>query len=113
MVSQLFGQSNGEQRAGILNHLLAAAGPGVLGGLVPGGLNSLLQGRSSVTPQQAQQIPPDTVRDLAAHAEQQDPSVVDRAGEFYARHPALVQALGAGALALIMSRISKHTSAAG
>ncbi len=115
MVAQLFGNSNGEQRAGILNHLIAAAGPAA------GGLLSQLTGRSaspssgqtspapkSITAEQAQQVPPDTVRELAEQAHRNDPSIVDRAGEFYAQHPKLVQGLGAAALALIMSRVSQR-----
>lgn len=109
MLSQLFGQSNGEQRAGILNHLIGAAGPGALSGPLLGGLSSLLQGRSSITPEQAQQVSPDVVQHLAEHAQRQDPSIIDKASQFYAQHPTLVQGLGAGALALVMSRISQHS----
>src|SRR5579863_9278733 len=39
MLSTLFSNSNGQQQAGILNHLLSAAGPGasgILGGLLGG-----------------------------------------------------------------------------
>jgi hypothetical protein len=60
-----------------------------------------------VTPEQAEQIPPETVQQLAAHAEKQNPSIVDQASEFYAQHPTLVKALGAGSLAPIMSHLSK------
>src|SRR5262245_7973153 len=38
MVSQLFGQSDGGQRAGILNQLVAAAGPAALSGSLLGNL---------------------------------------------------------------------------
>ena len=62
----------------------------------------------TITPQQAEQLPPDAVQELAKHAQQQDPSIIDRAGSFYAQHPTLVQGLGAGALALIMSRMSNR-----
>src|SRR5262249_27085666 len=66
MVAQLFGQSDGEQRAGILNHLLAAAAPAAQSGSLPGSLTRLLSGsRPSVSPEQAQQIPPDAVQQLA------------------------------------------------
>jgi hypothetical protein len=108
MVSQMFSQSNGDQRAGILNHLLAAAGPGALSGGLLGSLGSMLGGSTQVTPQQAQQVSPEAVQHLAEHAQQQDPSIIDRASEFYAQHPTLVQGLGAGALALIMSRMSQR-----
>jgi hypothetical protein len=108
MVAHLFGQSNGEQRAGILNHLLSAAGRGALSTGVLSSLSGLLGNRSSITPDQAQQIPPEAVQQLAEHAQKQDPSIVERASEFYSQHPTLVQGLGASALALVMSRISQH-----
>lgn len=105
MVSSMFGQSNGEQRAGILNQLIQSVGPGMLAG---GLLSKLGGGGGQVTPQQAQQVTPEEVQGLAEHAQQHDPSVVDRAGEFYAQHPTLVQGLGAGALAMIMSHMSQN-----
>jgi hypothetical protein len=107
MLSTLFGNSNGQQRAGILNRLLGAVGPGML---ASGGLSSLaglLRGGNNVTPEQADKVPPETVQQLAEHAEKQNPSIVDQASAFYAQHPTLVQALGAGSLALIMSHLSK------
>jgi hypothetical protein len=107
MVGSLFGQSNGQQRAGILNQLLSSGGPSVLAAL-GGSLGGLLKPGSQVTPQQAEQIPPETVQKLAEHAQQNSPSVVDQASNFYAQHPQLVQGLGAGALALIMSHMSKR-----
>jgi len=108
MVSNLFAQSNAEQRAGILNHLLAAAGPGVLSTGVLKNLGGLLGGGTSVTADQAQQVSPEAVQHLAEHAQKQDPSIIDKASEFYSQHPTLVQGLGATALALVMSKISQH-----
>ncbi len=109
MISQLFAQSDAAQRAGILNHLLAAAGPMVGKEGASGGLAALLSGGAvTVTPEQAQKVPADAVRQLADAAQTRDPSVIDRAGEFYAQHPTLVNALGAGALALIMSHLSQR-----
>lgn len=105
MLSNLFGQSNGQQRAGILNELLATAGPSLAGGLLQQ-FTGMRGGQ--VTPEQAQQVQPAALQQLAQHAQQQDPSVVDRAGSFYAQHPTLVQGLGAGALALVMSHLSKQ-----
>lgn len=104
MVSTLFSNSNGEQQAGLLNHLLGSVGPGaasgVLGGVLGGGSNS------KVTSEEAQQVPPEAVHQLAEQAEKNDPSIVDTVSSFYAQHPALVQTLGASALGLIMSHIS-------
>jgi hypothetical protein len=110
MVSGLFGQSSGDQKAGLLNQLLSSLGPGgvtqALGGA--GGLAGLagVLGGGSVTPQQAQQVSPEAVQILAQHAAAKDPGIVDRAASFYAQHSTLVKAVGAGALALLMSKIS-------
>ena len=68
MLSTLFSNSNGQQRAGILSQLLGAAGPSLL---ASGGLSSLaglVRGGSTVSPEQANQIPPETVQQLAEQA---------------------------------------------
>lgn len=106
MLANLFGQSNGQQRAGILNELLGSLGGGSATQLV----GSLLGGQAAsgqVTPQQAEQVSPEAVQQLAQHAQTNDPSIVERASSFYAQHPKVVQALGAGALALVMSHMSR------
>jgi len=108
MIISLFSNSNGQQRAGILNQLLGSVGPGMLSSGAFGGLAALLNGRNSITPEQATQVQPQVVQQLAEHAEKQNPSIVDQASQFYAQHPTLVQGLGAGALALIMSHLSRR-----
>jgi len=112
MVTGLFNQSSPDQKAGLLNQLIAALGSAgaaqVLaskGGL--GGLAGMLSG-GPVTPQQAEQVPPQAVEVLAQQAAKKDPSIIDRAAGFYAQHPTLVKAIGVGALALLMSKISKR-----
>jgi hypothetical protein len=109
MLSSLFSGSNGDQRAGILTKLLSSVGPGLLSS--GGGLDSLSGllrgGEPSITPEQANQVSPAAVQQLAEHARKQNPSIVDEASEFYAQHPTLVKALGAGSLALIMSHLSR------
>ena len=109
MVAGLFGQSNDQQRAGILNQLIAAAGSGALSSGALGGLAGMLGGggQRQVTPEQARNISPQAVQDLAEQAHKNDPSIIDQASNFYAQHTTLVQGLGAGALALIMSRMSQ------
>jgi hypothetical protein len=108
MVRTLFSNSNGEQRAGILNQLLQAAGPQLLASGALSSLAGLLRGgRQTVTPDEASRVEPETVQQLAEHAEKQTPSVVDRVSEYYSRYPTLVTALGAGSLALILSHISR------
>ena len=124
MVSQLFDRSDGQQRAGILNTLIRTLGPTVVaqvlarragGGATAGGgggigdlLGGLLGGgQPQVTPDVAQQIPPEAVEDLAQQAEQQDPSIVDMISGFYARNPQLVKTLGAAALTIALAKIAQ------
>ncbi len=111
MIGSLFSRSNGEQKAGILNHLMGSVGTNALAGVSGGmfsGLTGLLGGNKAVTPEQAEKVSPDHVQQLAEHAEKNDPSIFDKAGEFYSQHPTLVQGLGAGALSLIMSKMSQR-----
>jgi hypothetical protein len=61
-----------------------------------------------VTPQQAQQVPPEAVEKIATEAEKHDPSVVDRASQFYAEHPQAVKALGGLALAMVIGHIANN-----
>ena len=109
MVSGLFEQSNPDQKAGLLNRLLGALGSSGSGGApAAGGLGALagILSGGRVTPEQAEQVPPQTVEVLAQQAARKDPSIMDKAAAFYAQHPTLVKAIGAGALAFLMSRIS-------
>lgn len=109
MVSGLFGQSNPDQKAGLLNQLLGALGSSEAAqALGAGGLGAVTGALSGgrVTPQQAQQVPPEAVEVLAQQAVKKDPTIMDKAAGFYAQHPTLVKAIGAGALALLMSKIS-------
>ena len=109
MLSSLFTNSNPDQRAGILNQLLSAVGPSALASGALGSLGGILRGGNArVSPDQAKQVSPEAVQELAEHAESQNPTIIDQAGRFYSQHPKLVQALGAGSLALIMSHLSKR-----
>jgi len=113
MISSMFSQSNGEQKAGMLNQLLSSVGPGALTSLGGGGmLSSLLAGGATqLTPEQAQTISPETVQQLASHAERADPSIVDKASSFYSQHPALVKTLGAGVLSIAMAKLAQRRAA--
>jgi hypothetical protein len=100
MVGQLFSNSNPDQRAGMLNHLLANVGPSILSSVAGGALGNLLGAdQARVTPEQ--------VQELAAKAEQQNPGVVDRMGDFYAEHPTLVKAIGGAALAIALGHMAQ------
>jgi hypothetical protein len=114
MLGGLFNQSSGDQKAGILNQLLASAGPGGLAALAGGGggLAALLAGGASkLTPEQAQQVSPEAVQQLATHAEKADPSIIDKASSFYAEHPALVKTLGGAALTIAMAKMAEKSKA--
>jgi hypothetical protein len=105
MLGTLFSNSNGQQRAGILNQLAGALGPAAAGSI----LGKFTGGSTQVTPEQAQQVPPEAVTQLAEQAHRNDPSILEQASNFYAQHPTLIKALGAGSLAMIMSHMSKQS----
>ena len=111
MVGQLFGHSDPSQRAGMLNQLLSAAGPGLMAALSSGALGNLFRGSQNdtpqITPEQAATLTPEQVQQIAAQAEQHNPSVVDRVGDFYAQHPTLVKTIGGAALAIVLGRVAE------
>lgn len=109
MVKSLFSQSNDQQRAGLINQLLSGSGSGV-GALLSGGLASVLGGRTQVSPQEAGQVSPEDVQQLAEQAHKSNPSIVDSVSEFYSQHPTLVKTLGGGALALVMAHMYENHS---
>jgi hypothetical protein len=112
MVGQMFGQSNPQQQAGVLNQLLRSIGPGVLAAL-GGGILGRMSAPSNaevpqVTPEQASQVTPGQVQEIATRAEQHDPSVLDKIGGFYAEHPQLVKTLGTAALAIALAGVANR-----
>jgi stage V sporulation protein SpoVS len=112
-VSQLFSQSNPDQRAGILNQLIASAAPEVLQTIGGGAFNGLLGqvaggGAPQLTPEQASQIPHGAIEELANHAQQNNPGIVEEASRFYSQHPALISSLGSDAAALMLRHFSQH-----
>lgn len=130
MAANLFSNSGGQQRAGILNTLLRAAGPTIIaqvlsrmgnsggsgtrsgGGGGGGGLGGILEmlrgGQQEVTPEQAEQIPPEAVQEIAQKAQDNDPSIIDRVSDFYAEHPTLIKTLGAAALTIALAKIAQR-----
>lgn len=136
MASQLFGRASGSQKATMLNALIAAVGPmvlqqilarrqrgpasgpaqgGGLGGALGGGgglgdiLGNILRGGGTpkVTPDIADQIPPDVVEEVAREAEKKDPSIIDRVSDIYAQQPQLLKVLGGAALAIALGRMAQ------
>jgi len=118
MLGGLFGQSNSGTQASVLNELLAAAGPAVLGSIMNrgglSGLGGVLGGNAprELSPEEAAQVPPEEVQELAKHVEQHNPSVVDRMSEIYAAHPTLIKTLGTGAMILALRKISQMQQSA-
>ncbi len=112
MVGQLFGKSDGTQRANLLNTLLTSgAAAGLLqqltqsaGVTLPAGLGTT----TPVTPESAAQITPDMAQQAAARAAQHDPSIVERVSELYAAHPTLVKTLGAAAMSIALSHLAQR-----
>lgn len=110
MVGQMFDKSDATQRAGMLNQLLGGMGPGVLSSIAGGVLGNLFRGNdapAAITPEQAATMTPQQVEQIAQAAEQQNPSIVDRMGDFYAEHPQLVKAIGGAALAMLLGRVAQ------
>jgi len=112
MVSQLFGQSNGMQQAGMLNQLLGTLGPGVMAGLAGGALGSIMKpGQTQITPNQASQLSPQQVQDVVNHANDVHPGgVADQLGQFYAQHRGLINTLGGVAATVAMMKMKDHMS---
>jgi len=124
MTANLFGNSDPQQRAGLLNTLLKSVGPGILSKILSGGgagggsssggggglsdlINIFKGGQQQVSPEEAEQIPPETVGQVANQAEKHDPSIIDTISNFYAEHPTLVKTLGTAALTIALSKIAQ------
>lgn len=110
MVGQMFDKSDATERAGMLNQLLGGMGPGVLSSIAGGVLGNLFRGNdapAAITPEQAATMTPEQVEQIAKAAEQENPSIVDRMGDFYAEHPQLVKAIGGAALAILLGRVAQ------
>ncbi len=111
MVGQLFGHSSSTQQAGVLNQILGALGPAAMGSMGGGLLGKLLQpGQTQISPEQASQLSPAQVTEIATHAEQAQPGVVDQVGNFYAEHSGLLKMLGGTALLVAMAKIKENAS---
>lgn len=124
MTANLFNNSNPQQQAGLLNTILKYAGPAILSRITSGGgggasagggggLSDLINifkggGQQEVTPEQATQIPPEAVQQVADEAQKHDPSIIDKISDFYAEHPTLVKTLGTAALTIALAKIANR-----
>jgi hypothetical protein len=107
-VSQTYAQGSGDQKAGILNTLVASVGTMTASKMLGSTAAQALNSGSPLSAQQAQQVSPNMVQQLADQAAQSDNSVVNRMSAFYAQHPSLVKGMGASAMALVMSKLANR-----
>ncbi|MEN9559876.1 MAG: hypothetical protein RLZZ502_1087 [Pseudomonadota bacterium] len=106
MVSALFGQSNGQQQAGLLNQILSTLGPAAAAALAGGALGKIMSpGATQVTPAQAAAIDPEQVRQVVTQAQAAEPGLADQLGNFYANHSGLVKTLGGAAMLIALSKM--------
>ena len=111
MVGKLFGQSSPQQQAGVLNQILATLGPAAASALAGGVLGRMLQpGQTQVTPDQASQLSPAQVTEIAAHAEQQHAGLIDEVSRFYAQHSGLIKTLGGAAIAIALAKMKENAT---
>ena len=110
MLTTLFNNSTGDQKAGMINHLLSSVSPGALSQVLSGaGLAGLVgSGTPQLTPEQAQKLSPDAVQQLASHAQNANPSIVESVSNFYAQHTTLVKTLGGAALAVALAKVAER-----
>lgn len=110
-VGQLFGRSSPSQQAGVLNQILATLGPAAASALAGGLLGRMLQpGQTQLTPDQASQLSPAQVGEIAAHAEQQHAGVIDEVSRFYAQHAGLIKTLGGAAIAIALAKMKQNAT---
>lgn len=112
LLGQLFNNSGPQQKASILNLLMSVLGSGALsqvvskyGGSLAGAMAS--GSNATITPEQAQQIPPTAITEAAQHAQSKEPSIVDQISDIYARQPGIVKTLGAAALTVGLIKLGR------
>ena len=110
MLSTLFNNSTGEQKAGMVNQLLASVNPATITQVLSSvGLAGLAgAGNTQLTPEQAQKLSPEAVQQLATHAQNSNPSVVESVSSFYAQHTTLIKTLGGTALTMALAKVAER-----
>lgn len=111
MVGQLFGHSSSTQQAGVLNQILGSLGPAAFSGIAGGVLGRILApGQTQITPDQASQLSPSQVSEIAAHADQTQPGVIDQVSQFYGQHSSLIKMLGGAALMVTLAKMKENVT---
>jgi hypothetical protein len=113
MVGSLFRQSNPQQKAGLLNNLLGSLGPAALASLPGiGALAGAIGSGKLITPEQTAQVTPEQAAQVAAHAQKNDPSIIDGVSRFYAQHPEAVKAIGTLGITIALQHILRKAKSA-
>ena len=84
----------------------------ILGGAELSGLLGGAGGTRQITPEQAQQISPEAVTQIATHVQSTNPSIVDSVSSFYAQHSGLIKTLGGAALTVALAKVAQHQQSA-
>jgi len=101
MVSNLFSQSDGRQKAGLIEQLVGSFGQNFLTKL---GITN-----SENVVESATQVSPEKLKNEVALAEKNDPSIVDTVSDFYSQQPELVKGLGGVALMIMLAKMAKKS----
>jgi hypothetical protein len=99
LVSQLFANGSGDQKADMLRALLGAAAPDQQG-QIAAALAGAQGGQG--TPSS------DVIQSIAQRVEQSNPGAIDKMSSFYAQHPTLVKTLGSAAMMIAMRKIAER-----
>ena len=109
MVGQMFGQSDGQQQAGMLNAIIKSLGPAATAALAGGVLNTIMDARDKqVSPEQAAQLTPQQVEEVVNQAQASNPGVVDQLADFYANNKGLVNTIGGIAASVMLMKLKDH-----
>ena len=65
---------------------------------------------TQITPDQASQLSPAQVTEIATHAEQQHAGVIDEVSQFYAQHSGLIKTLGGAAIAIALAKMKENAT---
>ena len=87
----------------VLSSLLSSAGGAAIASLFGKSAGNYTE---TITPEQASQLIPEQVHQMADHAQQNNPSIVDHMSDFYAKHSSLIKTLGGAALAGALAKMA-------
>ena len=89
-----------------MSSLLSSAGGAAIASVLG---KSAGNSTETITPEQASQLTPEQVQQMADHAQQNNPSIVDHMSDFYAQHSGLIKTLGGAALAIALAKIADRS----